>query len=186
MYVLVTKTNYCEFKAYLEEMESFYFGREPSFLEQTVSDGSVVCLVYRHPELDLIGGAKISVPNEDHPVRKSFQDYGYVIEDCKVIEDVFFHIPDENPIHDDEDRFYGACYGFYRGLYEAIRLYAEKDKKEALLTYNAFDEHEDIKHFGNWPFVAEYQLDYADPQDTAVIALIPVMGGAGGANNSLC
>lgn len=186
MYVLVTKTNFCEFRDYLEEMESFYFGRDASYLEQAVSDGSVVCLVYRHPELNLIGGAKILVPNQDHPVSKSLQGSGYLIDDYKVIEDVFFHIPDEDLIHDDKDRFDAVCYGFYRGLYEAIRLYTDCNKNEALFTFNAFDEHEDIKHFGNWPFVGEYELDSDDPEDAAVIALIPVTDGVGGAHNHLC
>jgi hypothetical protein len=174
MYTLVTDNNFAVYKDYLEEIESFYFGHDPEYLAEAIKDGGVSFLLYDHNKLGLIGGAKITHPDQDHLVNQYFKDMGYIIEDCWVLEDVFFHIPDENPIHDDEDRFLAVCEDFYTGLYEVIQLYGQDNRKSAFITLNSSDEHEDIKHFGEWPFIAEHTMSAEDQEDDLVMGLLPI------------
>lgn len=174
MYTLVTANNYSQYKDYLEDIESFYFGYDPSYLEHAVKDGTISFLLYNHNQHGLLGGAKIVHPDRDHLVNQYFNDMGYIIEDCWVLEDVFFHIPDENPVHEDADRFEALCQDFYTGLYEVIQLYGQDNRKSAFITLNTSDEHEDIKHFGEWPFVAEHSMTTEDPEEEMVLGLLPI------------
>jgi hypothetical protein len=174
-YTLVTKTNYGEYKDYLEEIEAFYFGRDPVFLNQAIVDGSVVLLIYHHPKLGMIGGAKIVHPDHSHPVNQYFQELGYIIEEGLVIEDVFFHIPDESPVHEDEEQFGTICREFYSGLHEVIQMHAQDNNLSALLTLNSSDEHEDIKFFGGWPFRFEHNVEAECPNQDKTFAIIPVI-----------
>lgn len=50
-------------------------------------------------------------------------------------------------------------YWFYEGLYECLYNFSLTHKVDKVLSSHFEEEHEDIKFFGRWPFVDEFQDD---------------------------
>jgi hypothetical protein len=173
MYTLVTKNNISEYKDFLMEIESLYFENDWSAIETAVDDGRVSFLVYSHKELGPIGGAKITNPDNAHKVRQYFNERGYLVEDCWVLEDVFFHIADESAIHEDPEQFDAIAQKFYTSLYDVVQLQGQQNQKTAFITLNTLEEHEDIKHFGQWPFIVEHKMSDTDSEE--VLGLLPIV-----------
>lgn len=156
MFTLVNKDNISEYSTDVREAELLYFHNEADSIRTAIMDNRLNYVVYKDD--GIIGGAKITNIDQHHELTRYFKDNGYKLDDCWIIEEVFFHAHDDMPIHDNPEQFDAACHKFYQGLYDAIKLIGIQQNKTALITLNPIEEHEDIKHFGQWPFTMQYTL----------------------------
>lgn len=175
MFVLVNKDNYTDHLDHLKEIENTYYHNDWPEKELSIKGGRTEFLLYNHKEHGVIGGARISKLDEKHRVTKYFNQMGYMIEDFVVAEEVYFHLPDDSPIQEDEDLFETLCVEFYTSLYDALMLQGQLNKKITLITANYEDDHEDIKYFGHWPFVMEHLIPGPDENSELIMGIIPMV-----------
>lgn len=107
----------------------------------------------------VIGGALLVPIKRVDKLNHYLDSQGYQFSNCYVITDVFFHLPSTSPLHEKEEEFDHLVTEFYKNLHKKINAISKKNDLSAVLTFTPLDEHEDIKHFGNWPFIAQHKID---------------------------
>lgn len=175
MYIQINRENYHEYRDYLIEIERIYYYNNWPEKELSIQDGRTEFILYNHKKYGVIGGSRISKLDEKHRVTKYFNQMGYMIKNFVVAEEVFFHLSNDSPIHNDEDLFHDLCKSFYTGLYHAMMLQGRLHQKLTLITANDLEDHEDIKYFGNWPFVMEHLIPAGDENCELIMGIIPMI-----------
>ena len=84
---------------------------------------------------------------------------------------VFFDIHEDAPVHDNLDAFREITQQFYQELYKSIKEFARTYGIGSMLSVNLFDEHEDIVHFGQWPFDIESLIDLKSNGEVSTFAV---------------
>lgn len=155
MYKLITRQNMAEYSADIKNIEDMYY--ESTCLMQYIQEGNLQYIVYKKD--GIIGGAKVVNPNDSHPITQYFKQHNHSLKDFWVLEDIFFDIPDDSPVHDDPELFDQTCKQFYTGLYDIIQLMGAPYGAHTCVTFNPTEEHEDVVFYGNWPFVTQHPID---------------------------
>lgn len=175
MYIQINKSNYKKHMDFLVQIEKTYYNDDWTGKEISIKQGGSEFVLYNHKEHGIIGGARISKLEEKHMLTEYFNQIDYMSECFLVIEEVFFHLPKDSSIHENENLFESLCVGFYKGLYSAMMLQGKPDQKITLITLNNLDDHEDIKHFGKWPFVMEHLISGEDEDSELVVGILPTI-----------
>jgi len=90
---------------------------------------------------------------------------------CWECNRVFFDIHEDAPVHEDPDAFNEITQQFYQELYKGIEEFAKTYGIGSMLSVNPFDEHEDIVHFGQWPFDIESLIDIESNGEVSTFAV---------------
>jgi hypothetical protein len=170
MYILVSKDNAAEYSKEIETLNQLYK------LEtgMTISDDADMYVIYKHPDHGIVGGAKITPIEQAKELDHYFLVNQYQVEDCWVLEKVFFHLDDDSPLQENPEQFEHLCRKFYQGLYQALLLIGHEYNKKVLLTLNPLEEHEDIKHFGGWPFAAQHMIESSLQAHDKVLGVLKI------------
>ena len=111
----------------------------------------VICV---HSEFGVIGGLRLL--SSSGPILSDIvlKKKGYVLSDKDVweISKLFFYLPSSHPIQESLDDFNRICTDFYMGIWEFLTQVSDF---ESLITILPEVEHEDVRHFGQWPFNIE-------------------------------
>lgn len=108
-----------------------------------------ITIIYDDPELGIIGGINL---NFKYPP-KDFLDLKKIISSKKIwiAENLVFEI-DNDKVHENLDLFAHYCDFFYRRLFEILITFSVVKEISGILMCLDEEDHQDIIHFGRWPF----------------------------------
>lgn len=81
---------------------------------------------------------------------------GFVFDNVVFVSNVFFHLDDDSPIHEDEEEFHDLIRCFYNDLKKAILKHSLKDGVIMLLSPEDF---EDTRLFGDWNYTESFLVE---------------------------
>ncbi len=135
----------------------------------------VICV---HPEFGVIGGLRLlssSGPILSDIVLKK-KDYVLRDKDVWEISKLFFYPPSSHPIQESLDEFNQTRTDFYMGIWEFLTQVSDF---KSLITFLPEVIHEEVRHFGQWPFNIESLVaapNYSTPYDERYILGIINLG----------
>lgn len=166
MFTVVTKENATQHHKALKDLLSL----DPALsLPNTQEEILFVC---DHPQYGLVGGARLSQVDQSIILREHFDHLDFIKDTPCLIDGIFFHLPADHPVHEDDEAFEKLCRDFYIGLWESLNLFANQHQMGTLLTLTPVEEYNDIVYFGDWNFTAQYKLDETDDRDELVLGLV--------------
>jgi hypothetical protein len=133
-------------------------------------------LVYSHKKFGVIGGARL-IPidspamTSDLLKRLKFNTKQKIWE----LSRVFFHLPEDTAKDESEKMFELICRDFYQGMYDSLKTISIAQKIRSFITVLPFDDHQDVLHFGFWPFDKQASISspYKD-KEPYVVGFMPM------------
>jgi hypothetical protein len=166
MFKVITKKNATQHRQDLKDLLSI-----DSALSLPTTEEEVL-LVCDHPDYGLIGGARLSQANQSDVLKKHLKHLEFIQDTPCLIDGIFFHVASDNPVQQDEEAFEQLCQDFYKGLYEALQLYAQQYQLDTLLSLASVEEHNDLLYFGEWSFLAQYRCEESDEDEELILGLL--------------
>ena len=158
MFSIVTQANKNKCQSKLNLLKERYTKETGLELSDPDLDQGGMYFIGEDKTYGVIGGALIIPVEELEELDLYLNSQGYQFSGCPVITDVFFHLPSDSPLQEDGEQFVQFVEQFYQMLYKEILIFSKEQNQEVLLTFTSLDEHEDLKHFGSWPFIAQHKI----------------------------
>lgn len=135
-----------------------------------------IYVICSHKKFGVIGGARL-IPMDAQAITKDFLKRLKFNSKQKIYEisRVFFHIPNNQDIHESSEMFELICRDFYQGLFEALKTISIAQKVKAFISVLSMEDHKDVLHYGLWPF--EKQAKIASPynnDEPYVLGIMPM------------
>jgi hypothetical protein len=111
----------------------------------------VVCV---HHDFGVIGGLRLLPTLGPKLSDDSLTDSGVALHDEQTWEatKLFFYLPGDHPIQELQEEYDALCADFYLGMWDYLLQICPI---EMIVTLLPDAEHQDLCHFGQWPFMLE-------------------------------
>lgn len=162
MFNLIAPKKRVEFKEDIDQMFKLLELEHGKHARDNFDHDEAYYLVYSHKKFGVIGGARL-IPIEapamtsDLLKRLKFSSKHKIWE----LSRVFFHLPEETAKDESEKMSELICRDFYQSMYDSLKTISIAQKIRSYITVLAFEDHQDVLHYGFWPF--DKQASIASP-----------------------